>query len=64
MFARIYNHRFKIGTVSEPVVLYRRHKKQMHRSKEKLLINNKLQKEVLKKIKKRKKDLSDLEMLK
>ena len=36
----------------------------MHRSKEKLRINNKLQKEVLKLIEKRKKDLSGLEMLK
>jgi glycosyltransferase involved in cell wall biosynthesis len=63
-FARVFNHGFKIGTVEEDVAFYRRHQKQMHRSKEKLRINNKLQKEVLKLIEKRKKDLSGLEMLK
>ncbi len=62
-FARVFNYGFKIGTVKEDVAFYRRHKKQMHRSKEKLKINNKLQKEVIKKIERRKKDLSDLEML-
>ena len=63
-FARVFNHNFKIGTVKKDVALYRRHKKQMHRSKEKLKINDKLQKEVLKKIQKRKKDLLELEFLK
>jgi len=63
-FARVFNHNFKIGTVEEDVAFYRRHKKQMHRSKEKLEINDKLQKEVMKKIKIREKDLSGLEMLK
>jgi glycosyltransferase involved in cell wall biosynthesis len=63
-FARVFNHGFKIGTVNKDVALYRRHKLQMHRSKEKLKINDKLQKEVKKKIKKRKSDLSGLEMLK
>ncbi len=62
-FARVFNYGFRIGTVSKDVAFYRRHKKQMHRSKEKLKINEKLQKEVLEKIEKRKKDLSDLEML-
>jgi len=62
-FARVFNHNFKIGTVKKDVALYRRHKKQMHRSKEKLKINDKLQKEVLNKIEKRKKDLSGLELL-
>ena len=62
-FARVFNYGFKIGTVNKDVAFYRRHKKQMHRSKEKLKINDKLQKEVLEKIKKRKKDLSNLEML-
>ncbi len=62
-FARVFHHGFKIGVVKEDVAYYRRHKKQMHRSKEKLRINNKLQKEVLKLIKKRKKDLSGLDML-
>jgi len=62
-FARVFNHNFKIGTVNKDVALYRRHKNQMHRSKEKLKTNDKLQKEVLKKIERRKKDLSDLEIL-
>jgi len=63
-FARVFNHNFKIGTVDSDVALYRRHSKQMHRSKEKAKINNKLQKEVLKLIKKRKIDLTGLDMLK
>lgn len=63
MWARIFNHNFKISWVNDPVSIYRIHSKQMHKSKEKLKINDKLQKEVLKKIEKRKKDLSDLEML-
>ena len=62
-FARVWNHGFKIGFVNEFVALYRRHKKQMHRSKEKMKINNSLQKNVLKLIEKRKKDLSGLEIL-
>lgn len=62
-FARVFNYNFKIGTVNKDVALYRRHKKQMHRSKEKLKINDKLQKQVLSLIEKRKKDLSGLEML-
>ena len=62
-FARVFNHNFKIGVVEEDVAFYRRHKKQMHRSKEKLRINDKLQKAVIKKIEVRKKDLSGLEML-
>ena len=62
-FARVFNHKFKIGTVKQDVALYRRHKKQMHRSKEKIKINDKLQREVFKKIEKRKKNLSGLEML-
>lgn len=62
-FARVFNHKFKIGTVAEEVAIYRRHSKQMHCSKEKAKINNKLQKKVLKLIEKRKKDLSELEML-
>ncbi len=62
-FARVFNYKFKIGTVNKDVAFYRRHKKQMHRSKEKLKINNKLQKEVMRLIEKRKEDLSGLEML-
>jgi len=59
-FARVFNYNFRIGVVKENVALYRRHKKQMHRSKEKLKNNNQLQKKVLNLIKKRKKDLSGL----
>ena len=62
-FARVFNYKFKIGTVDKDVALYRRHSKQMHCSEEKMKINNKLQKEVLKIIEKRKTDLSGLEML-
>jgi glycosyltransferase involved in cell wall biosynthesis len=62
-FARVFNHGYKIGVVKEDVAFYRRHKKQMHRSKEKFKINDKLQKEVLRLIKRRKKDLSGLEMI-
>ena len=62
-FARVFNHNFKIGVVEADVAFYRRHKKQMHRSKEKLKINDKLQKAVMKKIEIRKTNLSDLEML-
>jgi len=63
-FARVFNHGYKIGVVEDDVAFYRRHKKQMHRSKEKAKINNKLQKEVMRKIEARKKDLVGLEMLK
>ena len=63
MFARIFNHDFKIGSVKDCVAIYRRHNEQMHRSKAKLKINDKLQKEVLKKIQDRKTDLDGLEML-
>ena len=64
MWARVFNHNFKISYVEDYVSLYRRHSKQMHRSPEKLKINEKLQKKVLSLIEKRKKDLSDLVMLK
>ena len=63
MFARIFHHRFKTSFVKTPVAIYRIHSKQMHKSKEKLRINDHLQKQVLKIMKRRKKDLSDLEML-
>jgi glycosyltransferase involved in cell wall biosynthesis len=62
-FARVFNYNFKIGTVKEDVAFYRRHKKQMHRSKEKMKINDKLQKKVLTLIKIRKKNLLSLEKL-
>ncbi len=64
MWARILNHGYKTSYVEDYVGLYRRHSKQMHRSPEKLKINNKLQKIVLSLIEKRKKDLTGLIMLK
>ena len=63
MFARIFHHKFKIGTVGEKVAIYRKHGKQMHRSSEKLKVNDQLQRQVLKLIDKRKTDLSGLKML-
>ena len=63
MWARILNHNFRISYVEDYVSLYRRHNKQMHRSPEKLKINDELQKQVLSLIEKRKNDLSGLLML-
>lgn len=63
MWARIFNHHYKIGFVDQPVVVYRMHEKQMHKSKEKMTVNNFLQQQVLSKIESRKTDLSGLEML-
>jgi glycosyltransferase involved in cell wall biosynthesis len=64
MWARILNHGYEMSYVEDYVSLYRRHNKQMHRSPEKLRINDKLQKRVLSLIDKRKKDLTGLTMLK
>jgi len=64
MWARIVAREYRIGTVSEYVSVYRRHERQMHRSKDKLRVNDQLQKHVLGLIEKRRKDLSGLEMLK
>jgi len=64
MWARIFNRKeFHICNVDKYVAIYRIHPRQMHKSKEKLKINDKLQAHVLSLIKKRKKDLSGLEML-
>ena len=63
MWARALSHGFKLGFVTDFVVIYRKHGRQMHRSKEKLRINDQLQRHVLRLIQKRKKDLSGLEML-
>lgn len=63
MWARILNNGYKMSYVEDYVSLYRRHNKQMHRSPEKLKVNNKLQKNVLNLIEKRKKDLTGLIML-
>lgn len=64
MFWRIYNRNYKIGWVKSPVAIYRRHSKQMHKSKAKLKINDKLQAMVKKRIKERKVDLGGLLFLK
>jgi glycosyltransferase involved in cell wall biosynthesis len=63
MFARIFNHGFKIGTVNSFVSIYRHHKKQMHCSEKKIKINKILTKNLLKKIKIRKTDLTGLKIL-
>jgi len=63
MWARILNHGFKMSYVEDYVSLYRRHNKQMHRSPEKLKVNDKLQKHVLSLIEKRKKDITGLKIL-
>jgi glycosyltransferase involved in cell wall biosynthesis len=63
MWGRIFNHGYRIGWVEDYVSIYRRHGRQMHRSKEKMAINDKLQKHVLKTIARRSKDLSDVELL-
>lgn len=62
MWARIFNrpNQFRVGWVDTDVAIYRNHSKQMHKSKEKLRINDRLQKEVLKKIDRRSTDLSDV----
>lgn len=64
MWARIFNHGYKIGYVMSPVSIYRIHDKQMHKSKEKMKINDWLEKEVQNKIEKRKTDLSGIRILK
>lgn len=64
MWARVMSHHYKVGWVDEPVSIYRIHEKQMHKSKAKAKINDILQAEVLSKIERRSKDLSDVIMLK
>lgn len=63
MWARIFHHNFNICTVDREVAIYRLHKNQMHKSKEKLKHNDKLQQEVLKKIEKRKTNLNNVRFL-
>jgi len=63
MWARIFYYRFQVGWITEPVAIYRVHPKQMHKSKWKAKNNDKLQKQVLKKIARRRKDLSDCNFL-
>lgn len=64
MWARIFNRpQFKIGWTTEHVAIYRHHSKQMHKSKQKLKLNDKLQSEVLQLIDKRKHNLDGLELL-
>ncbi len=63
LWARVFNHGFKIGWVNDYVSIYRIHSKQMHKSKAKAKINDRLQREVLALIKKRSTNLSDVVML-
>ncbi len=63
LWARIFNHGFKIGWVNDYVSIYRIHSKQMHKSKKKAKINDRLQREVLSLIKKRASNLSDVIIL-
>jgi len=65
LWARIFHrqNQFRISFVKDYVAIYRRHSKQMHRSKEKMKVNTQLQNHVLRTIRKRARDLSDVEML-
>lgn len=65
MWARIMSRQdiFKVSYVDDPVSIYRVHKKQMHRSDWKIKNNDKLQRDVLERINRRQKDLSDCVML-
>ena len=63
MWARVFNHGFKISYIKDYVCTYRIHSKQMHKSKAKSQINDALQQEVLRKIAHRSKVVNDVEML-
>ena len=63
MWARIFNRGYRIGSVKKPVAFYRCHGRQMHRSKWKAKNNKKLTADMEVKIKRRAKDLGDVEML-
>ena len=63
MWARIMYHGYKIGWVEDSVAFYRIHDKQMHKSKWKADNNDRLQRDVLGRISRRRKDLSDCIML-
>ena len=63
MWARIMNHKFKVGYINDFVSIYVQHPNQMHKSDAKKKINESLQKEVEDKIEKRKTDLRDLTFL-
>ena len=63
MFARIFNHNYRVGVVTQDVSIYRHHNKQMHKSAEKIKNNKKLQKIVIQKIKNRKYNLNGLRRL-
>lgn len=64
MWGRIFYRQYIIGFVNDPVCLYRIHDNQMHKSKAKAKINDVLALEVVDKINRRSKNLSDVEMLK
>lgn len=63
MFARIFNRGYRIGYVETDVAIYRHHSLQMHRSSQKMAANNRLTKELHKKIESRKTDLSGIRLL-
>lgn len=65
MWARIMSRQdeFKVSYVNDPVSIYRVHKNQMHRSDWKIKNNDKLQRDVLDRIARRRKNLSDCTML-
>lgn len=63
MWARIYNHGFKIGFIDEPVALYRQHGDQMHKSPWKIKNNKRLSSELLSLVEIRKTDLSECKIL-
>jgi glycosyltransferase involved in cell wall biosynthesis len=63
MWARIFNHGFKIGFIDEPVALYRQHPSQMHKSPWKIKNNKRLASELLSLVEIRKSDISECQML-
>lgn len=64
MWGRVFAHNFRIGIVTEDVAIYRMHNLQMHKSNKKIKNLMEITTSVKKKIKKRRTDLSGLEMLK
>lgn len=63
MWARIFNHGFKIGFIDEPVALYRQHGVQMHKSPWKIKNNKRLTSELLSLVEIRKSDISECKIL-
>lgn len=63
MWGRIFYRGYKIGWVNKPVAIYRSHSKQMHRSREKLSQNKRLQRYVKETIRRRAKKITNVEFL-